>query len=98
MSQARVDVYFYSFEHTVDAVTPGRAFHGLETNLVFGNNFGPSTHCGRPRPVSDDQRVLGTFCRYWEPGRSGCRALAYIPRGSIPDSLGSLCRSGRCHH
>ncbi len=45
VSQARVDVYFYSFEHTIDAVTPGRAFHGLESNLLFGNNFGaPSNH------------------------------------------------------
>lgn len=38
-------VYAYSFEYVVNAVTPGRAFHQIDTNLLFGNNFGaPSNH------------------------------------------------------
>ena len=38
-------VYVYSFDYPVNAVTPNRAFHGLESNLLFGNNFGaPSNH------------------------------------------------------
>jgi|SoiMethySBSTD1v2_1073268.scaffolds.fasta_scaffold69857_2 para-nitrobenzyl esterase len=62
MSQARVDVYFYFFEHTVDAVTPGRAFHGLETNLVFGNNFAaPSNHV----LTAEDLSVFRTISGYW---------------------------------
>ena len=37
-------VYVYSFEYVIDAVNPGRAFHGLEPNLLFGNNFGPPSN------------------------------------------------------
>ena len=62
VSQAGVDVYFYSFEHVIDAVTPGRAFHGLETNLLFGNNFGPpSNHVLSPA----DLRLFRTMSAYW---------------------------------
>lgn len=62
VSQARVDVYFYSFEHVIDAVTPGRAFHGLETNLVFGNNFGPpSNHVLTP----SDLGLFREMSVYW---------------------------------
>lgn len=62
-SQARVDVYFYSFEYTVDAVTPGRAFHGLESNLLFGNNFGPpSNHV----LAAADLALFREMSRYWK--------------------------------
>lgn len=61
-SQARVDVYFYSFEHTIDAVTPGRAFHGLESNLLFGNNFGaPSNHV----LTGADLELFRAMSGYW---------------------------------
>jgi carboxylesterase type B len=44
-SEQRSDLYFYWFDYTVNAVLPGRSFHGLETNVLFGNDFGPpSSH------------------------------------------------------
>ena len=62
MSQARVDVYFYSFEHIVDAVTPGRVIHGMETNLVFGNNFAaPANHV----LTAADLALFRTMSGYW---------------------------------
>ncbi len=55
-------VYVYSFEYTVDAVNPGRAFHGLDTNLLFGNNFGaPSNHVLTPA----DLVVFDAMSTYW---------------------------------
>ena len=55
-------VYTYSFEYAVDAVNPGRAFHGLESNLVFGNNFGaPSNHI----LTSPDLAVYETISTFW---------------------------------
>lgn len=69
VSQARVDVYFYSFEHTIDAVTPGRAFHGLESNLLFGNNFGaPSNHVLTPTDVALFRAMSGYWRRFAETG------------------------------
>ena len=62
MSQARVDVYLYSFEHIVDAVTPGRVIHGMETNLVFGNNFAaPANHV----LTAADLALFRTMSGYW---------------------------------
>lgn len=55
-------VFLYSFEYTVEPVTPGRAFHGLETNLLFGNNFAaPSNHVLAPADIA----VFGTISSYW---------------------------------
>jgi para-nitrobenzyl esterase len=36
-------VYVYSFEYPLEGVTSGRAFHGLESNFLFGNNFTPGS-------------------------------------------------------
>jgi carboxylesterase type B len=55
-------VYVYSFEYTIDAVTPGRAFHGLEPNLLFGNNFGaPSNHV----LTNQDLALFRSMSTYW---------------------------------
>jgi para-nitrobenzyl esterase len=32
-------VYLYSFEYVVDGIGSNRSIHGLDTNLVFGNNY-----------------------------------------------------------
>ena len=62
VSRARVPVWVYSFAYTIDAVTPGRAVHGLEPNLLFGNNFGaPSNHV----LTSSDLRLFQTMSGYW---------------------------------
>ena len=80
MSQARVDVYFYSFEHTVDAVTPGRAFHGLETNLVFGNNFGaPSNYVLTAADLGLFRTISGYWGRFADTGNPTAQGVARWP-------------------
>jgi para-nitrobenzyl esterase len=80
MSQARVDVYFYSFEHTVDAVTPGRAFHGLETNLVFGNNFGaPSNYVLTAADLGLFRTISGYWGRFADTGNPTAPGVARWP-------------------
>jgi para-nitrobenzyl esterase len=55
-------VYAYSFQHIIDAVTPGRSFHGLESNLLFGNNFAaPSNHVLN----ATDTAVFAAMSSYW---------------------------------
>lgn len=55
-------VYVYSFEYAVDPVTPGRAFHGLDTNFLFGNNFGaPSNHV----LTTPDLVIFQTMSTFW---------------------------------
>jgi para-nitrobenzyl esterase len=77
VSQARADVYFYSFEHTIDAVTPARAFHGLETNLLFGNNFGPpSNHVLTPSDLGLFQAMSGYWGRFADTGNPNASGVA----------------------
>ena len=55
-------VYVYSLEYSVDPVNPGRAFHGLESNLIFGNNFGaPSNHI----LTTPDLVLYETMSTFW---------------------------------
>jgi len=55
-------VYQYSFEREVDAVVPDLVIHGLDTNFVFGNNYGP------PAPYvlnAEDLTLFGAMSGYW---------------------------------
>jgi para-nitrobenzyl esterase len=55
-------VYVYSLEYSVDPVNRGRAFHGLDPNLVFGNNFAaPSNHV----LTSADLVVYDAMSTFW---------------------------------
>jgi carboxylesterase type B len=55
-------VYFYSFEHAVEMLAGGRSIHGIETNFLFGNSFGPpSNHTFD----AADQTLFTTMSEYW---------------------------------
>jgi len=80
MSQARVDVYFYSFEHIVDAVTPGRVIHGMETNLVFGNNFAaPANHVLTAADLALFRTMSGYWGRFADTGNPTAPGVARWP-------------------
>jgi para-nitrobenzyl esterase len=55
-------VFQYSFEYEVAPVAGARAIHGLEVNLLFGNNFGaPSNHM-----LGDaDREFFRVMAGYW---------------------------------
>lgn len=55
-------VYLYSFEHSVPTLSEGRSIHGIEPNLLFGNNFGaPSNHVLN----AADQTLFSVMSEYW---------------------------------
>ena len=77
-------VFAYSFDYEIDPVAPDHVIHGLDNNLLFGNNFGaPSNSCPHrrgPAALSRDGRLLGEVRR---PGdaeyrRRRRRALAGV--------------------
>lgn len=81
VQQAGVPVYFYSFEYTVEDVAPGRAIHGLETNFLFGNNFGaPSNHV----LTAADLALFRTMSRYWRRFAETGSPKAGGARGEVP--------------
>jgi para-nitrobenzyl esterase len=55
-------VYRYSFEYEVDAVAPDRVIHGLESNLLFGNTFGPPSNYVLTGP---DLAFFRSMSGYW---------------------------------
>jgi para-nitrobenzyl esterase len=80
VSQARVDVYFYSFEHTIDAVAPGRVIHGMETNLVFGNNFAaPANHVLTAADLGLFRTISGYWGRFAGTGNPTAQGVARWP-------------------
>ena len=94
-------VYLYSFEYPLEGVTSGRAFHGLETNFLFGNNFvAPVTggdsraraHFGGPGDLRRHEHVLAAV---HGNGRSrirvACRCSGrHTTRPLAPDPLMSV--------
>jgi para-nitrobenzyl esterase len=55
--------YMYSYEYLIDSLSPGHVIHGVESNLLFGNNYGP------PLPVymltEPDFALHRTVAAYW---------------------------------
>ena len=57
-------VYLFSFEYEVDAIAPDKVIHGLETNFVFGNDFGPPLIASLA--LTEQDRVLArAMGGYW---------------------------------
>jgi para-nitrobenzyl esterase len=57
-------VYFYSYDYVIDDVFPDRANHGLEGNILFGNNYALPQF---PNHVLDaaDLVLHGQMAGYW---------------------------------
>jgi para-nitrobenzyl esterase len=62
LERSGMPVYKYSFEYEVDAVAQDRVIHGLESNLLFGNNFGPPTNYVLSGP---DLALFRSMSGYW---------------------------------
>ena len=84
VSRTRTPVYEYSFEREVDAVAPDLVIHGLDTNFVFGNNYGPPTTVRpqrrRPGALRCDERLLVPLHGDWKPEPSPARSTGRPPR------------------
>ena len=55
-------VFEYSFEYQIDPVVQDRVIHGLEVNLLFGNNFGSPSNYALSDP---DREFFRAMAGYW---------------------------------
>jgi para-nitrobenzyl esterase len=84
--------YMYSYEHLINALAPGHVIHGVESNILFGNNYGP------PLPAytltESDLALHRTIAGYWtrfavtgNPNQGDERAFSWPPF-TRPDGSG----------
>ena len=71
LGDARVPVYFFSYDYVIDDVFPGRVIHGLESNLLFGNNYTPNQFPNYPLNAADlalHAKMAGYWTRFAATG------------------------------
>jgi len=64
IADARTPVFVYSYEYEIDEVFPDRVPHGVESNIIFGNNYVPPRF---PNHVLDaaDVSLHAAMAGYW---------------------------------
>jgi para-nitrobenzyl esterase len=64
LSHEHTPVFLYSYDYVIDEVFPQRAVHGVESNIIFGNNYVPQQY---PNHVltADDNALHAAMAGYW---------------------------------
>jgi para-nitrobenzyl esterase len=64
LTNVHSSVYVYSYDYVIDDVFSGRAIHGLESNILFGNNYVPNQY---PNHVltATDLALHAQMAGYW---------------------------------
>ena len=64
IADARTPVFVYSYDYEIDEVFPDRVTHGVESNIIFGNNYVPPRF---PNHVLDaaDLSLHAAMAGYW---------------------------------
>ena len=56
--------YQYAYEYLIDALSPGHVIHGVESNIVFGNDYVPNQFL--PHALDANDNVLHAAMQgYW---------------------------------
>jgi carboxylesterase type B len=83
-------VFEYSFDYEIDTVAPDRVIHGLEYNLLFGNNFGAPSNYVLTDP---DRELFRAMAGYWS--RFAARATPNVDDGCRIGRRSGTVRQGR---
>ncbi len=57
-------MFFYSYEYELDDLFLNRVIHGVESNIIFGNNYVPMQFPNHPL-TSSDLALHQTMAGYW---------------------------------
>jgi para-nitrobenzyl esterase len=60
--RVKSDVFLFSFEWEIDALALDHVIHGLESNIIFGNNY---TNPGTYTLNAQDQLLHQMLAQYW---------------------------------
>jgi para-nitrobenzyl esterase len=64
IERTKTPVFLYSLEYELDPVVLDRVVHGLDVNLVFGNNYGPPLFASYSLGAAD-LALFHTMAGYW---------------------------------
>jgi para-nitrobenzyl esterase len=86
-------VYVYSYEYIIDQLSPDFVLHGVEGNILFGNNYSPPIFPGHTLDAAD-QALHSKMAGYWtrfaasgNPNLGDDTAFSW-PRFNRPSGLG----------
>jgi para-nitrobenzyl esterase len=71
ISATHTPAYLYSYEYVIDEVFPGRAIHGVESNIIFGNPYVPMqfpNHVLTPADLALHESMAGYWTRFASTG------------------------------
>jgi para-nitrobenzyl esterase len=91
IERTKTPVYQYSFEYEVGPVAQNHVIHGLESNFVFGNNFGaPSNYVLSTADVAFFRVIAGYWSRFASTGNPNIDddTVAHWPAMRSPEGNG----------
>lgn len=89
ISRIGAPVYLYSFEREVPPVAGDQVIHGIDTNFVFGNNYGaPSGYVLSPEDVALSDAIGDYWTRFAASGNPNGRKGPSEPALSRPRQPG----------
>lgn len=92
-SHARNPVFVFSYEHEIDDLFPDRVIHGVESNILFGNNYGPPNFPPYVLNATDlalHAAMAGYWTRFAATGNpnSDDESVVEWPRFRAPEGIG----------
>jgi para-nitrobenzyl esterase len=64
LSEEHVDAYLFSYDYVIPDLSPNRVVHGVESNIVFGNNYVPPQFVNHAL-TPDDTALHNSMAGYW---------------------------------
>lgn len=64
IDDTRTPAYLYSYDYVIDDLAPGRAIHGVESNILFGNDYVPNLFPNHPLEA-EDLALHSAMAGYW---------------------------------
>ena len=92
LSDVHVPVYFFSYDYIIDEVFPERVIHGVESNILFGNNYTPAQFPNHELNAADlalHAKMAGYWTRFAATGNPNIDDDTVVHWQSFKDPLGS---------
>lgn len=91
IAEEHTPVFLFSYDYVIDAVFPGRAIHGVESNILFGNPYVPPqfpSHVLTPGDLALHESMAGYWARFALTGNPNTDDESVVHWPTFKDPLG----------